>query len=557
MKNTLPLIGAATQLTRLALACAALGALGACGGGSDAGADIAAAPAPTPSANPMVTLTGTVVVNQAVKNAVVCLDLNANNACDTGEPAAAKTGMDGIYSLTYDNSQITTAQVAVASLIAPMVPGPGSDANTTVDAAEPEVGLTAKRYVLKQVPGKAGQINPLTTLVSAGIAAGMTETVARRNVAVQLAIEQSKIDNYQDDPVNSVPMLDNARTAAQITKDLMEQGGILQVGDQTAAIVASPGVLRLLNYTDAANYTLRTRPRIAKAEGTAGQSVTDLRVGKTAGADTSTSNLYTSAYLTSAGWVACVASMPITGTVGNPNRGNFCNGEVSLGHTVETSVSGRSMATVVAEQQLDTSANVINNGVATTGLLAALGGASFPASSAIARRFNLQLTRPIFINNIYTDARPASEATTLEQLIAAKPASAVVLSSASGTLSLGISSSNLRNLRFAFTGTTSSTAGTVQYYDCDLNAAQTAASNCTATTTGTYAISSINDTRVMRFTGHAPTIMNHIRLYVQTPNVPNPVFVARELKPDLSASITVQNRLNETAWLAMKGQLGI
>jgi hypothetical protein len=552
----------------LAVACAALGALGACGGGDDSTAAAPSPSAPPPAANPIVTLTGTVMVNEAVRNAVVCMDLNANNTCDTGEPTATKTGADGAYSLTYNNTQITAAQVAAASLIAPMVPGPDNDPNTTIDTADGGA-VTAKPYVLKQVPGKAGQINPLTSLVSAGIAAGMSEATARSNVAVQLAIAASKIDNYQDDPVersgDGVDVkLDTARTAAQVTSDLLEEGGTLVVGDQTAPVAATSGLLRSLNYTDAANYTLRMRPVQAKAAGAAGQSVTDLRLGKTAGSNTTEGNLYVLAQLSSTGWLRCNASVPITGTTGNPNRGNFCNGELSVGHVVETSVAGRTMAAVVNEQQADTAANVINNGVATTGLLAALGGAAFPANSSIDRRTNLMVARPIFINNVNTDARPQSEATTLEQLIAAKPASAVNLSSGGGTLSLGISTSSLRTQRVAFTGTTSTTAGTVQFYDCDLNAAQTVVSNCTITTTGTYAISTVNGARVMRFTGHPNTTMNHVRLYVEVQNAPtvaansgNWVYVAREVKPETDYAATVQNRLNDAAALAMRGQLGI
>ncbi|MFM2449044.1 MAG: hypothetical protein RIS44_1494 [Pseudomonadota bacterium] len=548
--------------------------LTACGG-SDSGTDVAAAPspaapapAPAPAANPVATLTGTVMVNEAVRNAVVCMDLNANNTCDTGEPTAAKTGADGAYSLTYNNTQITAAQVAAASLIAPMVPGPDNDPNTTIDTADGGA-VTAKPYVLKQVPGKAGQINPLTSLVSAGIAAGMSEATARSNVAVQLAIAASKVDNYQDDPVERPGdgvdvMLDTARTAAQVTSDLMEGGGTLVVGDQTAAIAASsPGALRSLNYTDAGNYLVRTRPTLAKAAGVAGQTTVDVRAGKTAGADTPASTLYNFANLTSTGWVRCDASTATPGTVGNPNRSFDCNGSaLYLGHSVFTSVAGRSMSTVVTEQRADTATNVFNNGVATTGLLSALGGASFPADSSITRRFNLQLTRPIFINSINTDGRPQSEATTLEQLIAAKPASAVNLSTGGGTLSLGISSSNLRTQRVAFTGTTSATAGTVQFYDCDLNAAQTVVSNCTTTTTGTYAISTVNGVRVMRFTGHPVTTMNHVRLYVEVQNAPtvvsgNWVYQARELKPEVDFNLSTNNRLNETAWVAMKAQLGI
>jgi hypothetical protein len=557
------------QLTRLMVAAGALGILAACGGDGDSTAAAPTPAAPPPAANPVVTLTGTVMVNEAVRNAVVCMDLNANNTCDTGEPTAAKTGVDGAYSLTYNNTQITAAQVAAASLIARMVPGRLDDPNAVIDAAEPTATLTGTQlYVLKQVPGKAGQINPLTTLVSAGIAAGMTEAVARSNVVVQLAIAASKIDNYQDDPNNRQGgievILDTASTAAQMVNDLLREGGTLVVGDQTAAIAASsPGALRSLNYTDASNYIVRSRPVVAKAAGIAGQTSVDLRTGKTAGGDTAASVLYNTANLTSAGWLRCDASVPNISTVGNPGRGtSFCNSEVSIGHNLTTSIAGRTMASVVTEQQTDTDANVINRGLATTGLLSALGGASFPANSAITRRKNLLLTRPISISSINTDGRPQSEATTLEQLIAAKPASAVVLSSGGGSLTLGNSSSNLKNLRVAFTGSSSATAGTVQFYDCDLNAAQTVASNCVTTTTGTYAISTVNGARVMRFAGHAATTMNNVRLYVEVQNAPtvvsgNWVYQARELKPEVDFNVSDQNRLNEAAWVAMKAQLGI
>ncbi|RYF75089.1 MAG: hypothetical protein EOO29_24365, partial [Comamonadaceae bacterium] len=85
--------------------------LTACGGGSSS--DDTAPPAPAPDTK--VTLTGTVVVDQAIRNAVVCLDLNSNSTCDASEPASARTGADGAYTLTYDTAQVSTTQVAAAS----------------------------------------------------------------------------------------------------------------------------------------------------------------------------------------------------------------------------------------------------------------------------------------------------------------------------------------------------------------------------------------------------------------------------------------------------------
>ena len=99
-----------------AMASAFLVTLASCGG-SDGDDDPVVVP-PTPSP---ITLSGTVVVDQAIQNAVVCLDLNANGACDATEPASAKTSASGDYSLSYDPAVVTAGQAAAASLIAPMV----------------------------------------------------------------------------------------------------------------------------------------------------------------------------------------------------------------------------------------------------------------------------------------------------------------------------------------------------------------------------------------------------------------------------------------------------
>lgn len=137
-----------TRPLSLALSGAAVLTLSACGGGGSGGST------GTPSSR--VTLTGTVVVDQAIRNALVCLDLNANNACDAGEPVAEKTGANGAYSLAYDPVQTTGAQAAGASLIAMMVPGAATDATTTIDAADPTASNATNPYVLKQTPGKSG-----------------------------------------------------------------------------------------------------------------------------------------------------------------------------------------------------------------------------------------------------------------------------------------------------------------------------------------------------------------------------------------------------------------
>jgi len=174
-------------------AAAAALALTACGGGG--GDDPVTPVTPAPAT---VTLSGEVAVNGTLKNVVVCLDRNANAVCDAGEPASAPTAADGKYTLTYDPAVVTDA--ATARLIAPVRAGDPSAASTAIDSTHPTVAVAASDYVMSRPAGSGGAINPLTTLVQAGVAAGMTEAVARENVALQLAIAAAKVDAYQDDP---------------------------------------------------------------------------------------------------------------------------------------------------------------------------------------------------------------------------------------------------------------------------------------------------------------------------------------------------------------------
>lgn len=536
--------------------------LSACGGGgSSDSTGVAAAP-------PTLTLSGQVMGNGAIKNAVVCLDLNANSACDADEPASAKTGSDGAYSLAVDTAKITPAQVAAAALIAPQVPGTLDDGKATIDVADAAATNTTKAYVLRQVAGKAGQINPLTTLVAAGVAAGMTETVARDNVVLQLGLgATAKIDDYQADaPVSAATgPNESARSAALVVGSALEAGAVLSVGDQMAAESAGQGDLRSLTYTGAADFRYLDFAVQAKAAGTSGRKLTDNRSGKAGGTAIASNALYNQAFLSPQGWTRCDASVPIQTTAGLPVRSVFCNTRVTYAYGVDVGVADQPMADVVTQQQT-LSANIFNVGGSNTALLGALGNAKFAKDSRIRQVTNANATRPIYINSLSTDGRSQAEATTLEQLVASKPASGVTLSTGAGSLTLGLGSGTLKNLRVAFTGTTDANSGTVQFYECDLNAAQTVASNCATTQSGTYKIETVNGVRVMRFAGHAETTMTTTRLYVevkasqQTNGVTTGdwVYHAREAKPGVNTeNVTTSNRLSAEAWQGMKTQLGI
>jgi hypothetical protein len=510
-------------------------------------------------------LSGVVAVNGPVRNAVVCLDVNANGACDTGEPASAPTDASGAYTLSYDSSVVLPAQSAAASLIAPQVPGALSAATTTIDEGDGEP-TTDAAYVLRQVPGKAGPINPLTTLVAAGVAAGMTEAVARANVAVQLQIAEAKIDDYQADTApTEAAYSDNARTASVITAYTLELGIPLSVGNPAVGFDAAPNDLRSLLFTDATNYSFSAFNLSARTAGSTTGSLVDIREGRSGGVATPEANLYNQAYLTSSGWKRCDATDPVTFTLGVPNRSVFCGVLNSIGARGNASVSNRSMAEVVGEMQTAPD-NTINVGRPTNNLAAALGTAMFPPNSNLRVGFNLNLNRPFFINSINTDGLNQATATNLDQLIAARPASGAALPGPGGSQSLGLGSGNFKNLRVAFTGTTSATAGTVQFYECDYDSTRTTSANCAATNTGGYTISTVNGVRVMHFTGNAPTVMNHERVYAEVKAATQAnavigggdwVFLARQNKPDPESNAVDTRRLNGTAWQAMKTQLGI
>lgn len=539
----------------LALVSAMLATVAGCGGSDDNNGDAVAPPPPPPPPPAQVTLKGSAMRNAALQNAVVCMDLNANSACDAGEPASAPTDADGAWSLTYETAQVSADKVAAASLIALVTPA-------TTDAGRSGQAATTQPYVLRQVPGKSGQINPLTTLVAKGMQDGMTEAMARSNAAQQLGIAEAKIDNYQDDPASSPDQVqDSARTVAAFTADALEAGAVLQVGDPAASLADPGDTLNALSYFDAANYFVALTGLPAKAAGSAERSYTDQRSQRMAGTPvTDVRALYPSIYLAPGGWQRCDASTLHPAALGNPTRSSYCGAQKAIAYrTPPVDIGGKPMAEVINQLQADPASTSINRNLTTAGLLAAVGTATFPASAKLEKTTALVLEQPLFVSDTRTQARPQAEATTLEQLVAAKPASNVNLATTAGSLSLGLGTSAQRNLRVAFTGTTSATEGTVQYYDCDLSPADVA-SNCAATSTGSYRIDTVNGVRVMRFEGLPPTPasgQNNFYAEVKGTSTGDYIYRVRQVKPTLAFSKTVNNRLDATAWAALKAQLGL
>ena len=136
-----------------------IGLLTACGGG---GGD---SPAPQPPAT--TSMSGS-VADGYLQGAVVCLDMNNNGRCDSGEPSAT-TNANGAY-------EIKNVAAGDETKYSTLVEVPATAIDKDTGAA------VGKAFFLKSPAGRYAFISPVTTLVQAQMAAGMSETDAAKYV---------------------------------------------------------------------------------------------------------------------------------------------------------------------------------------------------------------------------------------------------------------------------------------------------------------------------------------------------------------------------------------
>ncbi len=139
-------------------AAVALGMAG-CGGGGDS--------------EPTTSVSG-VVVDGYLAGATVCLDVNANGKCDTGE-ASATTNASGAFTITGVKTSVATASALVAE-----VPSSALDSDSSA--------AVGSGFVLSTPAGKT-VISPLTTLVRQRMLknAGTTASAAATDVQSTIA----------------------------------------------------------------------------------------------------------------------------------------------------------------------------------------------------------------------------------------------------------------------------------------------------------------------------------------------------------------------------------
>lgn len=136
--------------------------LSACGGGGGGDTPVAKTP-----------LTG-VAIDGYLKNATAFLDLNDNGVLDANEPQA-KTGEQGQFTLLATDTEIKNHRVVVL---------------VTTDSFDVDTGRVDKAFKLMAPKGEGGVLSPLTTLVLAHMANGLSRQDAAAKVQTDLGLGQ-------------------------------------------------------------------------------------------------------------------------------------------------------------------------------------------------------------------------------------------------------------------------------------------------------------------------------------------------------------------------------
>ncbi|MBT9495188.1 MAG: hypothetical protein IV107_23190 [Paucibacter sp.] len=225
----------ASYLARTTLTTIAAATLVACGGSDD---DAAAPPAPEPV--PVKTAEVAVrVVAGPLEKALVCVDANANGACDDGE-VSAKTNADGMAKLT-----LAEADVGKHGLIA-MVP---------VGAIDKDHGEVKTAYVMRSPADATALISPLTTLVQSqlDLMGGKKSAEAVAALQEQLGFKLGLLDDYtKKDDAEAHLAGDMARLhvlfqqqQVESSKDAKDAAGVPLPASAIAALIAQVSLARL------------------------------------------------------------------------------------------------------------------------------------------------------------------------------------------------------------------------------------------------------------------------------------------------------------------------
>lgn len=507
-------------------------ALAGCGGGGSS----------PPSAS--TSSVSGVVLDGPIQGATVCLDVNANQLCDSGEPTSAPTDAQGNYTITgLTEEQRNSGKEWIAS-----VPAGATDGSTTFTTP----------FVLRTAADKPAIISPFTHMVQVGLDQGAANAgAAAAAVAAQLGVDAATLHgNY----VAGSPGGDNALLAAHAPGVV----SLLLAGAQpTVALpsvtAADPYTVRRFAYTDAANYVMR----IYYPGTVNGQSVFyDVRGGLSAGNPLGPDSLYdTARYLDRSGWVRLGPDLPNSNSQGNPST-SFTAGAAYANLRQVSALRGKTVTEAIAlanDATLNTAPTLPGVPMNLAGVLPDGAKASTLRSTAV-RTAVYHYTAP---GNTVSEGYANPALTTLDSVLSAFPVSSTP--TGGNTLSMGNLQANAsygcpagqascvipqQRLRAQIDA-----GNTVRWILCDLSwPSGGTAGGCQAIGSGSYARATGIDgqTPLLTFSGlpAQADAMSYVRVYAETGGQ---VWFALQDKP----TTAVTTRLNDVAFAPIVAQLGV
>jgi hypothetical protein len=192
------------KVPAIALSSVAMALLVACGGGGGGG-----------GGSPGASAISGAVIDGYIEGAKVCLDLNANGACDAGEPSAT-TDRNGKYTLEPRNTN--TAGLNLIAEI-PDTAKDSDDGGLTLAAA----GKSA--YTMATFADQPAVLTPLTTLIVGKVAAdGLTVAAAKASVLQTLGLPATT--NPHEDHIASANTLVQGVARQVATQLQVAQSGL-------------------------------------------------------------------------------------------------------------------------------------------------------------------------------------------------------------------------------------------------------------------------------------------------------------------------------------------
>jgi hypothetical protein len=223
----------------VALAVVSAAALVACGGGGSGGTD---GGSPSLQGGTQSTAISGMVSDGAIQGATVFLDLNANQAQDTGEPVSGATAADGSFKI--DTSSLTAAQVKAGHLVS-VVPTTAKDADdagkTLAEAGKASFALmapTAAYAVAADGSVSGAVVSPITTLVSHDMVSDGSKSLAAATATVQSRLGLPSSTSLTQDPSKSATLKTMAQVIAAALGEVQKLAKEAKATDRQALLAA-------------------------------------------------------------------------------------------------------------------------------------------------------------------------------------------------------------------------------------------------------------------------------------------------------------------------------